>query len=110
MQYLFDEQNKRYTDLYAGVSVVNCGHSNPEIAKKTNEQVNDLQHTTTLYLTQPMVELAEKLAQILPGDITRTFFCVTGSEANEGAMALARLFTKKQGFIALKGGSMEERI
>ncbi|MBZ9533237.1 aspartate aminotransferase family protein [Cytobacillus oceanisediminis] len=104
MQYLFDEQNKRYTDLYAGVSVVNCGHSNPEIAKKTNEQVNDLQHTTTLYLTQPMVELAEKLAQILPGDITRTFFCVTGSEANEGAMALARLFTKKQGFIALKGG------
>lgn len=104
MQYLFDEQNKRYTDFYAGVSVINCGHSNPEITKKTMEQLNDLQHTTTLYLTQPMVDLAEKLAKILPGDITRTFFCVTGSEANEGAMALARMFTKKKGFIALKGG------
>jgi 4-aminobutyrate aminotransferase len=48
--------------------------------------------------------LAEKLASIFPGDIRRTFFCVTGSEANEGAMALARLYTKKPGYIALKGG------
>ena len=43
-------------------------------------------------------------AEILPGDIKRTFFCVTGSEANEGAMALARLHTKKNKYIALTGG------
>ena len=104
MQYLFDHNNKRYTDFYGGVSVMNCGHSNPDIIKDTVEQLNKLQHTTTLYLTQPMVELAEKLAKILPGDIKRTFFCVTGSEANEGAMALARVHTKKNGFIALIGG------
>lgn len=104
MQYLFDQDNRRYTDFFGGVSVMNCGHSNPEIIKNTMEQLGRLQHTTTLYLTQPMVELAEKLAKILPGDIKRTFFCVTGSEANEGAMALARLHTKKNGFIALTGG------
>lgn len=104
MQYLYDQNNKRYTDFYGGVSVINCGHSNPEILKDTLKQLSKLQHTTTLYLTQPMVELAEKLAEILPGDIKRTFFCVTGSEANEGAMALARLHTKKDGFIALTGG------
>ncbi len=104
MQYLFDQNNKRYTDFYAGVSVLNCGHSNPEILKDTIEQLGKMQHTTALYLTQPMVELAERLAGILPGDISRTFFCVTGSEANEGAMALARLYTKKTGYIALKGG------
>lgn len=104
MQYLFDDNNKRYTDFYGGVSVMNCGHTNPEIIKAVVTQLNDLQHTTTLYLTQPMVLLAEKLAKILPGDIKRTFFCVTGSEANEGAMALARLYTKKSGFIALTGG------
>lgn len=104
MQYLFDQNNKKYIDFFAGVSVMNCGHSNPEILKDTIEQLNQLQHTTTLYLTEPMVELAQRLAGILPGDIKRTFFCVTGSEANEGAMALARLYTKKSGFIALTGG------
>lgn len=104
MQYLFDHNNKRYVDFFAGVSVLNCGHSNPEILKDTIEQLSKMQHTTTLYLTQPMAELAEKLASILPGNIRRTFFCVTGSEANEGAMALARLYTKKSGYIALKGG------
>lgn len=103
MQYLFDNTNKKYVDFFAGVSAMNCGHSNPDIIKDTIEQLNKIQHTSTLYLTQPMVELAEKLAEILPGDIKRTFFCVTGSEANEGAMALARLHTKKNGFIALTG-------
>lgn len=104
MQYLFDHTGKKYVDFYAGVSAMNCGHSNPEILKDTIEQLNKIQHTSTLYLTQPMVDLAEKLACILPGNIKRTFFCVTGSEANEGAMALARLHTKKTGYIALKGG------
>ncbi|MBL4932819.1 aspartate aminotransferase family protein [Clostridium paridis] len=104
MQYLFDENNKKYVDFFSGVSVMNCGHSNPEILKDTIEQLSALQHTCTLYLTQPMVDLAEKLSNILPGDIKRTFFCATGSEANEGAMALARLHTKKTGFIALTGG------
>jgi 4-aminobutyrate aminotransferase-like enzyme len=104
MQYLFDSTNKKYVDFYSGVSAMNCGHSNPEIIKDTINQLNNLQHTCTLYLTQPIVDLAEKLAKILPGDIKRTFFCVTGSEANEGAMALARMHTKKTGFIALTGG------
>ncbi|GFP74604.1 aspartate aminotransferase family protein [Clostridium fungisolvens] len=104
MQYLFDHENKKYVDFFAGVSVMNCGHSNPEILRDTIDQLNKVQHTTTLYLTQPMVDLAEKLAKILPGDIKRTFFCVTGSEANEGAMALARLHTKKTKYIALNGG------
>lgn len=104
MQYLYDENDKEYLDFYAGVSVLNCGHSNPEILKDTINQLNNLQHTSTIYLTQPIVDLAEKLADILPGPIKRTFFCVTGSEANEGAMTLARLHTKKSGYISLSGG------
>jgi 4-aminobutyrate aminotransferase-like enzyme len=104
MQYVFDHNDKKYVDFFAGVSVINCGHSNPEIMKDTIEQLNKIQHTTTLYLTEPMVDLAQRLSEMLPGDIKRTFFCVTGSEANEGAMALARLHTKKNGFIALTGG------
>lgn len=104
MQYLFDSEGNKYLDFFAGVSVMNCGHSNPEILEAAIEQMRTLQHTTTIYLTQPMVELAEKLSKVLPGDIKHSFFCCSGSEANEGALLLARLYTGKEELIALEGG------
>ncbi|MBK5262735.1 MAG: aspartate aminotransferase family protein [Peptostreptococcaceae bacterium] len=104
MQYLFDNQGKRYTDFYAGVTVLNCGHSNPEILKAVTDQLHKLQHTSIIYLTQPMVELAEELAKVLPGNIQNTFFCNSGTEANEGALLLARMHTKKKAFLSLEGG------
>jgi alanine-glyoxylate transaminase / (R)-3-amino-2-methylpropionate-pyruvate transaminase len=104
MQYLYDQDGKQYLDFFAGVSVMNCGHSNPAIINETIEQLKQLQHMTTIYLTENMVLLAEKLASILPGDIKRSFFCNSGSEAMEGAMLLARLFTNKEEFIYLEGG------
>lgn len=102
MQYLFDSKGKKYLDFFAGVSVMNCGHCNPEILGAAIEQMKKLQHTTTIFLTQPMVDLAEKLSYLLPGDINHSFFCCSGSEANEGALLLARLYTGKHKFIALK--------
>ena len=101
MQYLFDSEGKKYLDFFAGVSVVNCGHCNPEILGATIEQMKTLQHTSTIYLTQPIVNLAEKLSSVLPGDIKHSFFCCTGSEANEGALLLARLYTGRNEFISL---------
>ncbi|MEG0668769.1 MAG: aspartate aminotransferase family protein [Clostridium sp.] len=104
MQYLYDDKGNKYLDFFAGVSVMNCGHCNKEILEATIEQMRTLQHTTIIYLTEGMVNLAEKLASVMPGDIKRSFFCCTGSEANEGAMLLARLYTGKEGFIALNNG------
>lgn len=104
MQYLYDHTGRRYLDFYAGVSVVNVGHCNPEITEKVIEQLRTLQHTTSIYLTQPVVDLAEKLAGITPGKLQKTFFCASGSEANEGAVLLAQLFTKRSGILALSTG------
>lgn len=104
MQYLYDDKGNKYIDFFAGVSVMNCGHCNKEILDATINQMRNLQHTTIIYLTEGMVNLAERLAEILPGDIRRSFFCCTGSEANEGAMLLARLHTGKNEFIALENG------
>lgn len=104
MQYLFDEKGNQYTDFFAGVSVVACGHCNPAITSRTIEQLQRLQHTSTIYLTQPNVDLAERLAGLLPGGLKRTFFVNSGSEANEGALLLARMHTGRKGFIALDGG------
>lgn len=104
MQYLYGHDGTCYTDFFAGVSVVASGHCNPEIAERTAQQLRTLQHTCTIYLTQPNVDLAERMATVLPGELKRTFFVNSGSEANEGALLLARLHTKRRGFIALEQG------
>src|SRR3990172_6336541 len=99
--YLFDSQGRRYLDCYSGVGVTNCGHCHPDITRATLEQAGRLQHTTTIYLTEPMLRLAEALAGFIPGKCKRSFFCTSGSEANEGALLLAKLATGRQDFIAL---------
>jgi 4-aminobutyrate aminotransferase/4-aminobutyrate aminotransferase/(S)-3-amino-2-methylpropionate transaminase len=104
MQHLYDHTGKQYLDFYGGVSVMNAGHCNPEVVEKICEQVRTLQHTTAIYLTQPIVDLAEKLAQITPQSLKRSFFCASGSEANEGAALLAQLYTGKNKFVAIQQG------
>lgn len=104
MQYLFDHTGKKYLDCFAGVSVINCGHCNPEITDKLCEQIKTLQHVCNIYLTENFVQLAERLAAVTPGNLQKSFFCSTGTEANEGALLLASLYTGSNEFIALRGG------
>ena len=104
MQYLFDSEGKKYLDMYAGVSVINCGHCNPAITEKMIAQIQQLQHVCNIYLTENFVNLAEKLAEITPGDLQKSFFCSTGTEANEGSLLLASIYTKSSEFIALQNG------
>lgn len=102
--HLFDSEGKSYLDLYSGVSVNALGHGHPELTDAICRQVKTLQHTTTIYLTEPIVNLAEALAGIMPGDICRTFFCASASEANEGAALLATLYTGRSEFLVLQNG------
>lgn len=102
--HLYDSDGRRYMDLYCGVSVNALGHCHPELTEAICKQVQTLQHTTTIYLTEQIVNLAEALAEIYPGDLTRTFFCASGSEANEGAALLATLYTGRSEFLAFQNG------
>jgi 4-aminobutyrate aminotransferase len=104
MQYLFDSEGKKYLDMYAGVSVINCGHCNPAITEKMIAQIQKLQHVCNIYLTENFVNLAERLAQVTPGNLQKSFFCSTGTEANEGALLLASIYTHSSEFIALQNG------
>lgn len=105
MHKLYGHDGKAYVDFFTGVSVVACGHCNEAITARTIEQLQTLQHTSTIYLTQPMADLAERLANgVLPGNLKRTFFVNSGSEANEGALLVARLHTKRRHFLALEYG------
>lgn len=104
MQYLYDSAGNEYLDCFAGVSVVNCGHCNPAITERVCAQVNTLQHVCNIYLTENFVNLAERLAEIAPGDLRKSFFCSTGTEANEGAALLATIYREGSEFICLQGG------
>ena len=104
--YLYDSEDRSYLDLYAGVSVNILGHADPEFADAIADQVRTLAHTTTIYLTQPMLELAEMLAGIAPAALRKTFFCADGSGANETAILLAQNARQRRGIVALKNGSV----
>jgi 4-aminobutyrate aminotransferase/4-aminobutyrate aminotransferase/(S)-3-amino-2-methylpropionate transaminase len=101
--FLFDTAGRRYLDCFSGVTVMNAGHSNADILEAAIAQLRCLQHTTTVYLTEPMLELAEAIAPLAPNGLKRAFFCASGSEANEGALLLATLATGRQEFAYLDG-------
>ncbi|KAK7358928.1 hypothetical protein VNO77_00869 [Canavalia gladiata] len=109
MQYLYDESGRRYLDAFAGIVTVSCGHCHPEILNATIEQSKLLQHATTIYLHHTIADFAEALASKMPGNLKVVFFVNSGSEANELAMMMARLYTGNLGMISLRnayhGGS-----
>ncbi len=97
-----DVNGHEYLDCFAGISVVNAGHCNPQIIAAAKAQMDKLVHCSSyIYHVQPVADLAEKIARIAPGGLTKTFFGNGGAEAIEGAMKLARLYTGKHEVIAL---------
>lgn len=102
MQTLFDSEGRAYLDFFAGICTVAVGHSNPHVNAAVIEQVSRLQHTSTVFLTEGMVNLAERLAHITPGRLQKSFITNSGTEANETAVLLAKRFTGRNEIIVLK--------
>ncbi len=100
--YVYDPEGNKYLDFFGGILTVSVGHCNPKVTSKINEQVNKLQHTSTLYPNEKIVALAEKLAEITPGELKKSFFTSSGTEADETAVFLAKHFTGNQEIIALR--------
>jgi acetylornithine/N-succinyldiaminopimelate aminotransferase len=91
---VWDDTGKEYLDFLAGLAVCNLGHAHPEIAKAAAEQLTQLVHVSNIYYTKPMVELAEALVGLSFAD--RVFFANSGAEVNEGAIKLARRYSKER--------------
>ena len=103
-QYLYGVDGRRYLDFFGGILVVSVGHCHPKVTERICQQVRTLQHTSTLYPHANMVNLAEKMAQITPGKLQKSFFSNSGTEANETAIMLAKAYTDAQEVIALRHG------
>ncbi|KAK3024372.1 hypothetical protein RJ639_043276 [Escallonia herrerae] len=105
MQYLFDENGRRYLDAFGGIATVCCGHCHPEVMDAIVNQTKRLQHSTVLYLNNAIADFAEALASKLPGDLKVVFFTNSGTEANELAMMIAHLYTGCHDIISLRNGN-----
>src|SRR6185503_13126386 len=102
MQYVWDENGKRYLDGLGGIVTVSVGHCHPHVVAAANKQNELLQHSTTIYLQPNIAEYAEKLASKMPGDLKVCYFVNSGSEANDLALLMARLYTSNYDMIALR--------
>ncbi|CAK7343648.1 unnamed protein product [Dovyalis caffra] len=102
MQYLFDENGRRYLDGFGGIATVCCGHCHPDVVDAIVKQINRIQHSTVLYLNHAIADFAEALASKMPGNLKVVFFTNSGTEANELALMIARLYTGSQDIISLR--------
>ncbi|KAK8485483.1 hypothetical protein V6N11_074095 [Hibiscus sabdariffa] len=102
MQYLFDDKGRRYLDAFGGIATVCCGHCHPDVVEAIVNQTKRLQHSTILYLNHAIADFAEALANKLPGNLKVVFFTNSGTEANELAMMIARLYTGCHDIISVR--------
>jgi adenosylmethionine-8-amino-7-oxononanoate aminotransferase len=110
--WVWTQRGQRLMDAFAGLAVVNVGHGRREIAEAIAEQTVRLAYypTTRQFSNRPAAELAERLAALTPGDLTYTMFAVSGSEANERSMQIARQYWLARGrpekykVVSLEGG------
>ena len=104
MQHLWDADGNKYLDFFGGIVTISVGHCNPRVTSKIKAQVDKIQHASTVFPNEQIVALAEKLAQITPGEISQSYFTNSGTEADELAVQLARVHTSRFEIVALRHG------
>ncbi len=101
-QHLWDVDGNKYLDFFGGILTVSVGHCNDEVTAATIEQLQNVQHTSTLYINEITIKTAEKIAALTPGRLQKCFFTNSGSEADETAIMAARMYTGNTDIIALR--------
>ena len=106
-QYVWDADGNQYLDFFGGIVTVSVGHCNDAVNRKVHAQIDKLEHVSTVFVNEPQVALAQKLAQITPAPtsgnaLRKSFFTNSGSEANETAILAARCYTGSTEIIALR--------
>ena len=99
-----DFEGNEYLDFLGGYGVFALGHSHPKVIAAVEKQLHMMPMSSKVLFNGVQAELAEKLAEIAPGNIKYSFICNSGTEAVEGALKLARLYTGKTEIIGTAGG------
>jgi alanine-glyoxylate transaminase/(R)-3-amino-2-methylpropionate-pyruvate transaminase len=99
-----DLDGKQYLDFFGGILTLSLGHADEGVNRAVRAQMDRLGHVSTLYPTMPIVDLAEKIANLSPGKLKKVFFTASGTEADETAVGLAMTYTGSTELIALRHG------
>ncbi len=101
---VWDSEGNEYLDFFGGIVTTISGHNIPEIVEAVREQAGKILHSSTLYLIDNQVKLAEKLISLSPisGD-QKVYFLSSGSEANEAALLFATQYRKSSEVLAMRG-------
>jgi len=97
-----DLDGRKYLDFFGGILTVSLGHCQEEVVNAMSSQLGKLGHVSTLYPTENIVHTAQKLAEITPGNLKKSFFTNSGTEADETAILLAKIHTGVSEIIALR--------
>lgn len=102
--FMYNAEGKAFLDLIAGIGVSNVGHCHPKVVKAIQQQAETYMHLMVYgeYVQTPQVDFATALANVLPANLSNTYFVNSGAEAVEGAMKLAKKYTARTGFVACK--------
>jgi 4-aminobutyrate aminotransferase-like enzyme len=100
--HVWDDQGNKYLDCFGGVLTVSVGHNNPKVSEAIINQVKSIQHTSTLYANKPQSDLAEKLYQITPGNLKKSFFTNSGTESDDTAVHAAKIATGRHEIVVLR--------
>ena len=102
-QYVWDADGNQYLDFFGGIVTVSVGHCNEQVNAKIHQQMDTLQHVSTVFANEPQAALAKKIALLTPdGSLTKSFFSNSGTEANETAILAARCYTGASEIVALR--------
>jgi 4-aminobutyrate aminotransferase len=101
-RHVWDSSGRRYLDFFGGILTTMTAHGLPEVTKAVAEQAGRLLHSSTLYLNRPMVELAERIAQVSGIPDPRVFFTASGTEANDTALLLATAYRRSNTVLAMR--------
>ncbi len=102
-QYVWDADGNQYLDFFGGIVTVSVGHCNEQVNALVHQQLDTLQHVSTVFANEPQAALAKKIASITPGGkLTKSFFTNSGTEANETAILAARCYTGNTEIVALR--------
>lgn len=102
--WIYTSDGERYLDLYGGHAVAGTGHCHPHVVKAIREQAEQLLFYSNLVYSSARARAVEKLVSVAPAHLTKTFFCNSGTEANENAMRMARMATGREQIITFSGG------
>lgn len=102
--WIYTSAGDRYLDLYGGHAVAGTGHSHPHVVAAIRGQAEQLLFYSNLVYSEARAHAAEKLVSIAPAELTKVFFCNSGTEANENAMRMARMATRRENVITFSGG------